>query len=178
MLQIAYNIADFSANMLQIACKKLEILAPKCNKKHANQGFGLQNAASSKENCPILKNKKHPKKQDKILKNIITPYHPISYRYFCDTPSKHPIWYRPSSKVTLRPGMFSFYQPDLFRCKKLRSLSCLIQKSRWFTLPTFTLIAFVPFPLASSLVSRANPTWLISGEDCIFFKEACYTAII
>ena len=147
MLQIACKIADFSATMLQIACKS-EILAPKCSTKHANQRFWLQNAANSKENCPRLQNKKNIKRNPR---KIITPHHPISYCYFCNTPSNQTIWYRTSSKVTLPPGMFSFYQPDLFCCKKLRSLSCLIQKSRWFTLPTFTLIAFVPFPLASSL---------------------------
>ena len=46
--------------------------------------------------------------------------------------------------------MSSFYQPDLSRCKKLRSLSCLIQKSRAFILPTFKLIAFVRFRLDSN----------------------------
>ena len=55
---------DFGAKMLQIACKS-EILAPKCNKKHANQRFWLQNAATSKENCPRLKNKKHQKNKTK-----------------------------------------------------------------------------------------------------------------
>ena len=64
--------------MLQIACKS-EILAPKCNKKHANQRFWLQNAASSKENCPRLKKKKHPlKKQYKIPKKN---HHPSSSNF-------------------------------------------------------------------------------------------------
>ena len=47
------------------AKSKSKILAPKCNQKHANQRFWLQNAANSKENCPRLKNKKKPLKKNK-----------------------------------------------------------------------------------------------------------------
>ena len=41
------------------AKSKSKILDPKCNKKHANQRFWLQNAANSKENCPRLKKQKN-----------------------------------------------------------------------------------------------------------------------
>ena len=44
-----------------------KILAPKCNKKHANRRFSLQNAANSKENCPKLKNKNSFKNNPKNL---------------------------------------------------------------------------------------------------------------
>ena len=134
--------------MLQIACKS-EILAPKCNKKHANQRFWLQNSASSKENCPKMKKQK-TFKQKKVKKK----HHPSLSNFV-------PLLLQHTFKASdLVPDIFQsntasrlcFHATNLtfFAANKLRSLSCLIQESRWFTLPTFTLIAFVPFPLASN----------------------------
>ena len=60
------------------AKSKSKILAPKCNKKHANQRFWLQNAANSKENCPRLKKQKKSFKK-KYTKNIYPPFKKVTY---------------------------------------------------------------------------------------------------